>query len=131
MGDETVHVSRPEVVSRVRRASELRSTVRVYRKEFLFDSRHETRHDAEMAVGTYRDRITPEDADVRVDPIRTRPFELWVRRWNVAGEYKDPIEAFLRAAHLHVAGLETQVVPRNSRAEHELRSYGVVKLVGA
>jgi hypothetical protein len=101
----------------------------VYRKEFVFDSRHGTQHEAEMAfLGKYQGRVRPEDGDVRVDPIRESPFELWIRRWNLVGEYKHPEDADSKANELRVRGLEVMVVLRNSRGEHRLRSYGVVKL---
>jgi hypothetical protein len=118
---------RAATVRATKKAAELRSTWRVYRKEFLLDSRHVTRHAAmERFDAVYRGRIENHDVRFDEDLIRSRPYEVWIRKWNLAGEFKHEIDAWEHARRQE--DVETEVVPRNSRREHELKAYGVAKL---
>jgi len=117
---------RAKTVEAVKKTAELRSTVRLYVKEFVFDSRFGTKGEAWARYDTvYLGRVGEGDSEFRLDPIRSLPHELWIRRWNLVGEYKNPEKADEAAAEIDG---ETKVVPRNSRAEHTLKNYGVVKL---
>lgn len=109
--------------------TELRSTVRVYAKSWVFDSRHVTEGEAHVvALAKFGGRLDPEDIAIRADEIRYEPWELWTRIWNVGGEFKYEDDANVRAEELRGAGFEVNVVDRNSREEHRLTSYGKVKL---
>jgi hypothetical protein len=120
---------RAATVAATKKAAELQSTWRVYRKEFLLDSRHITRHDAmDRYDAVYRGRIEEQDVRFDEDLIRSRPYEVWVRKWNLAGEFKHEATALEHAAMSDLVVDEVEVVPRNSRREHELKSYGVAKL---
>lgn len=124
---------RAATVQATKKAAELPSTWRVYRKEFLLDSRHITRHEAMERYDTvYRGRVEAADARFDEDLIRSRPYELWVRRWNLAGEFKHEAEALEHAnvveSNAWPEAIEVEVVPRNSRREHELKAYGIARL---
>lgn len=126
---------RAKTVQATKKSAELPSTWRVYRKEFLLDSRRITRREVMERFDTmYRGRV--EDRDVRFDEdlMRSRPYELWIRKWNLAGEFKHEAEA---REHASIAEsnawpepIEVEVVPRNSRREHELKAYGIARLRG-
>lgn len=124
---------RAATVAATKKTTELRSTYRVYRKEFLLDSRHITRHDAMERFDTmYRGRIEEHDVRFDEDLIRSRPYEVWIRKWNLAAEFKHESEAWEHARLIESTAwpepITVEVVPRNSRAEHTLKSYGVAKL---
>jgi hypothetical protein len=123
---------RAATVQATKKAAELPSTYRVYRKEFLLDSRHVTRSEAMARFDVaYRGRVQPEDVRFDEDLIRSRPYELWIRRWNLAGEFKWEGQAWDHVERIKSTDegiTDFDVVPRNSRREHELKSYGVAKL---
>lgn len=101
----------------------------MYRKEFLFEWRDAIReHLVIRFQEVYGGRIRDEDWEIRESVFRpSRPFELWIRRWNVFGEYKHESDAE-SAAERNRGRYEVEVVPRNSRAEHILMQYGKVRL---
>jgi hypothetical protein len=110
---------------RATKSTELPSTWRVYVKEWVFDSRHATRSAAlKWFDSVYRGRFEEQDFRYDEDLSRTRPYELWLRRWNLSGEFKHQQQAEAHAATRD----DTEVVSRNSRREHELKAYGVAKL---
>ena len=123
---------RAATVQATKKAAELQSTWRVYRKEFLLDSRHITRREAmERFDAVYRGRIADEDVRFDEDLIRSRPYEVWVRRWNLAGEFKWEGQAWDHVERIKATDegiTDFDVVPRNSRREHTLKAYGVAKL---
>jgi hypothetical protein len=122
---------RAKTVQATKKAAELPSTWRVYRKEFLLDSRHITRHEAmERYDAVYRGRVEEHDVRFDEDLVRSRPYELCIRKWNLAGEFKYEAAAWAHAAMIDLAADEVEVVSRNSRREHELKAYGVAKLRG-
>lgn len=107
------------------KTSELASTARVYRKEWVFDSRHVTQSEAEAYVEQkYVGRLRPDDMEVKSDPDNGQ-WVLWTRKWNVTAEFKD-----LQRAEEYAKALEgeTEVVTRNSRREHLLSQYGILRL---
>lgn len=111
---------------------EITSTVRVYRKEWMWESRHPTE---EIAWAYFKEafggRLHPDDVRVEYDPELTRaPYFLLLRRWNVHTEWKDASLAKRHAELLVEEDPETvvEVVSRNSRREHKLKAYGVLKL---
>jgi hypothetical protein len=125
MDDDT----RLDVALQAKAGTELRSTVRVYRKEFLLRGFFRSEMEARAFAETFAGRVRPGDVETRFDEFRlSRPWGVWVRAWNVAGEYKDEGRAEARVRSMEHQGFETRVVDRNSRQEHELRSYGVVRL---
>lgn len=106
---------------------ELASTWRVYRKEWVFDSRHESFEAGLLhSDETYQGRIEPEDIQLSPDNGGDGVV-VQVRRWNVAGEWKTHDRAIKHADSLKDR-FEVQVVARNSRQEHVLKQYGVLKL---
>lgn len=120
-------------VQATKKAAELPSTWRVYRKEFLLDSRHITRRAAmDRYEAMYKGRVSPGDFRFDEDLIRSRPYELWVKRWNLLGEFKHETEALAHASLVESEAwpkaIEVEVVSRNSRREHELKAYAVAKL---
>jgi hypothetical protein len=133
MDDESGVMDRAKTVQATKKAAELPSTWRVYRKEFLLDSRHVTRHEAmERYDAMYRGRVEEWDARFDEDLVRSRPYELWVRKWNLAAEFKHEAAALEHASlvesNARPEPIAVEVVPRNSRREHELKAYGVAKL---
>lgn len=82
----------------------------------------------------YHDRVRPEDA--RVVPISTRypddwPYRLELKLPNQRGEFKrrDLAEAYAeKMGWLLQPG--TSIVPRNSKAEFQIKDYGKKKLPG-
>lgn len=122
-----------EAVSAVR---ETEDTWKVYRKEWQIKF-------VSTAVGTagmeeasaffekkYAGRV--EDDDVRYQvPIpennpEDQPVYLELNLWNVKGEWKHSMQAQAHAAEVG----DAVVVGRNSREEHNLKDYGIKKLVG-
>lgn len=116
------------VVQAVHASRETPSTFRVYRKEWLFDSRHPSQESALEHFNTvFRGRLADGDWEVRPDD-NGRDHVLWIRTWNVAGEWKWQPQAEVHKAQLVGEGYEALVVVRNSRAEHLLTLHGVVKM---
>jgi hypothetical protein len=116
------------IVQEVKKTQEIDSTHRVYRKEFLLDSRWATEAQAMLkAESTYEGRLVPEDIDIREDADGT--WVLWTRLWNVTSEWKREDLATNHASTLDPADGEVRVVARNSRREHLLKGYGTLKLV--
>lgn len=122
-------MKRAEQVQATKAAVELRSTIRVYVKEFLYDSRWPIETLAQDRLTQYETRLLPEDREVREAAGRSSPYEVWLRLWNLAGEYKHEERAQEVAQELRDEGFDVEVVPRNSRNEHALRSYGTARLV--
>ena len=123
--------SSAEIVESVHEG-ELRSSFRVYRKEWRFDTRHDSPKGAwHRFEHTYANRLEKTDYEVREDSDRAKAFALWVRIWNVVGEYKEREDAEAVEASLRADGFQdVELVTRNSREEHRLRNYGKLKLVG-
>lgn len=111
---------------------EIDSTHRVYRKEWLHEMRADDREAAvQHFVTKYEDRLHEGDAQIIEDDDGT--FVLQVRKWNVAAEWKRAELAEQYAAALVEEGSDPDavvVVARNSRSEHKLISYGVLKVPG-
>jgi hypothetical protein len=123
-------MSRKEVVQATK-DSELASTFRVYRLEFIFDSRHASSEAAMHRFElTYADRVKEEHWNLRENKTRTEPFELWVKKWNMVGQFKHREDAEAVAKEQEEQGFEVRTVDRNSREEHVLKNYGQVKLTG-
>jgi hypothetical protein len=116
------------IIAETKKTREIASTHRVYRKEWLFDSRHRDVATAKEEASRYEGRL--HDDDIRFDTDNdTGECVVWTRRWNVAGEWKWSAHAEKHATALRKAGAEVEIVARNSRQEHRLRNYGVLKLV--
>ena len=115
-----------EIASAVK---ELSSTIRVYMKEWLRDSRHPTRMGADYAAEKYEGRL--HSGDIRVDEDDDGTFLLMTRRWNVHSEWKHVELANSIVKELVKAGADpadVEAVPRNSRREHLINSYGTMRL---
>jgi hypothetical protein len=80
-------------------------------------------------TANYGGRVKSEDWKIHTDP-ESGENVLSVRLWNVKGEWKDEEEAQEHARLLRGVGEhpEAEAVPRNSRREHVLRSYGKLLL---
>lgn len=114
--------------------NETESTVRVYVVEWVFDRRFATLPEASAyAEATYAGRLLEGDLRVLLDEVDTHTWVVWVRRPNVNSEWKRPELATAWAAALmedgQAAGDDIRIVTRNSREEHKLLQYGVLKLV--
>lgn len=109
------------------KAQELPSTWRVYTQDWGFYRRFSGEDEPEAEFdATFEGRVRAEDWEVRNDPEARNPWELWVRLWNVRGEWKT--EALARQFAEGLEG-DVRVVARNSKDEHVLRQYGVLKLI--
>lgn len=115
------------------RSSEIASTWRVYVRTWVFDSRWSTLEDANAHYEkTYSGRLIDGGWTVSEDP-EDGTWVLWVHTWTVDSEWKR--ENFARAwatAIVTERGIvpedNVEVVERNSRREHVLASYGLMKL---
>lgn len=136
--DSISALPRPDLISgldskgisaEARRVREIDTTTRVYRKDWLFDTRHETEVEAHAFFAVkYEGRIEPEDFRIVPVPVG-EGFFLEIRRWNILGEFKtEELAAELLVAQ--VAPEECRLVTRNSRQEHLLTDYGTKKLAG-
>lgn len=118
------------IVQSVKEAQEIASTHRVYVKTWLLEARHAT---AEDATSDYETRFLGrlQDGDFRIDkdPINKRDWLLWTNRWTVMGEWKTAALAEEHAEKVRERFKDVTVVPRNSRREHVLTQYGIVKIV--
>jgi hypothetical protein len=111
------------------------STSRVYVFEWMHDSRHRTAEQAAERVQTrYQGRLREGDWDILMDNeggVVTHVVRI--KHWNVAAEFKHAWQAEQWAEILpeerQVDPVNVKVVPRNSRTEHQLRSYGQLKLL--
>lgn len=126
--------STAELVAAAKATREIDSTYRVYVREWLHEARYGSK---EAAVAKheakYAGRLRDEDWRIEKDP-EDGSYVYEVRRWNVTSEWKYPEDAAGHMAALIADGMsedEIEVVPRNSKREHTLRSYGVLKLAAA
>jgi len=110
--------------------SEISSTYRVYRSEWLIASRHEMAEKSqEYFEATFSGRL--HEGDWRYERDIDGSTVLWVRRWNVCAEWKrkEFAEAWATALLEEQPELgEIKIVARNSRSEHVLTQYGILKL---
>ena len=115
--------------------SETRSTYRVYVKQWLFDSRHDTEVDAlAYATKTYEERLAADEVQIKPDDLDGATWVVWTHRWSVAAELKYATGAELWSDAIKddfgLVGENVKVIERNSRAEHELLQHGVLKVAG-
>lgn len=75
-----------------------------------------------------KDRVRPEDASVQLNTDGSGLFWAHVQIFkdNLKGEFKHVENAQAFAAQQHWE--EYVIVPRNSKSDHDIRNYGVVKL---
>jgi len=124
--------SKAEIVRETK--NEIQSTWRVYIKEWLRDDSDCTEESlTERFEAKYGGRLLDEDWRISGDdefPSTPLEFFLEIRLWNVKGEWKDAVEAEEHARLLREVGghPEAEAVPRNSRREHVLKSYGKLLL---
>lgn len=119
--------SKAEVVQATKQ--EIQSTWRVYVKEWLLDDSDCTRESLEDRFrAEYGGRVT--DEDWRIYDEEELEYFLEVRLWNVKAEWKYEDEANEHVRLLREVGghPEAEAVPRNSRREHVLMSYGKLLL---
>lgn len=107
-------------------SKELDSTWRVYAKVWLHLARRGTEAEAEKFSQQFVGRLLPED--LRVEPDTDGTWIVEGRCWNVLAEWKYEQSARGYADNLHLDGFDPEVVSRNSKREHELRAYGVLRL---
>ncbi len=109
---------------------EIDSTYRVYQKQWLRAGRGECESDVRTHFEeNYEGRL--HDEDWSIDPCEDGTWVLQTKRWNVAAEWKREGLAESYAAAMIEEGAdpdEVVVVARNSRLEHVLTSYGVLKV---
>lgn len=120
-------------IVRQAKSNELKSTHRVYVKEWL----PEIKSPSEGTVRDYFEhryegRIRDEDVEFGYDEEQELHY-LNLRLWNVKAEWKDEALALAHAAEIIGEQVNDQtpdveVVARNSRKEHLLASYGKLKL---
>lgn len=131
------HVSIRDEVSAVR---EIEDVYRVYRPEWIVVyTSTRAPHDPAGASGAvqrcrnefdrlYAGRVRPEDVDYLIANSEKNYAiaQLLIRKPNIKGEFKTKAQA---EYFVKVQGWrDAAVVARNSKADHELRSYGVKKL---
>lgn len=120
------------IVQSVKEAQEIASTHRVYTKTWLLEARHRTPEDATTDFETrFLGRLQDGDWRIEQDPINKRDWLLWTNRWTVMSEWKTPALAEEHAEKVRERFKDVTVVPRNSRREHVLTQYGIVKLTVA
>lgn len=133
-----------DIIREVKVARELDATYRVLEKQFLFDSRHHSQESAQAhfekvyagrlyAKGdSLPDGTIAEDDDwkiVKDEWSTTGDYILWTRRWNAVAEWKTEEYALQEGERRTKEGRIVEVVPRNSRKEHQLTQYGILKIV--
>jgi hypothetical protein len=119
---------------------EIDTTTRVYVRQWLIVGRHADEATAcETLAKTFEGRLLPDDMRVDLDETDNSWLAL-TRRWTVAGEWNSPDLATSHAARIEAGedsafqttpDIETRLVTLNSRAEHELKNYGTLKLPAA
>ena len=111
--------------------TEIESTYRVYVKEWIFAYRDTDQEKASVwADQTFGGRVQPYDLRVLVD--KDGSYVVQVHRWNLNSEWKtlELAEVWAKALN-ELAAKEIshcEIVPRNSKREHELTNYGTVLL---
>jgi hypothetical protein len=120
--------SKAEVVAATKQ--EIKSTWRVYVREWLV----EFRDCSEETVQDYfnerfKGRVTEDDWSIAEDS-EDFSYVLRLRLYNVKAEWKEEAEAreHERLLQATMPELEAEAVPRNSRREHVLKSYGKLML---
>lgn len=131
---QALGMSTAELVQSTKVSQELGSTFRVYVKEWVFDSRHLSHDEASSHyIVTYEGRLANGDAEISKDFDDT--WVLKLNLWNVAAEWKREhlAEAYAKALveDGRCSSGDVQVVPRNSKLEHQLRAYSILKLPAA
>lgn len=122
-----------EVVRRVHEVRETDDLWRAYRREWVTVYVSVAKGDIgetevrRVLEERYMGRVLVEDIDVVPAPKPARSAQLKLRLWNLRGEFKHEDAA---RAHVAAGEGEWEVVPRNSRADHQLRSYAVHKVQG-
>lgn len=112
--------------------AETRSTWRVYAKQWVFDSRHDSEEAAtQHGASEYADRLDADELQVVVDDLDGETYVLLTNRWGVVAEwkYEDRARAWAQAWAEDFKGTvaAVEVVERNSREEHALLQHGVLK----
>lgn len=131
---QALGMSTAELVHTTKGSREIGSTYRVYVKEWVFDSRHLSHDEAlNHYVLTYEGRLGAGDSEIIKDFDET--WVLRLKLWNVAAEWKRVHLADRHAAALiedeYAATDDIMVVPRNSKQEHTLKAYSILKLPAA
>jgi hypothetical protein len=129
--DRLLGKSTAEIVKQAKR--EIDSTVRVYKKEWLFEHRGTQQACEDYFAKVYEGRIHPQDKKVELEEW-SGDYVLWINKWNVLAEWKDEARANRHAELLTEnlgEGADVRAVPRNSRQEHALRAYGTLLLPAA
>lgn len=122
--------STAEIVKQAKK--ELDNTCRVYKKEWLFEFRGtEAECEAHFAK-VYEGRIYPTDKRIRLEEW-SGDYILECHKWNVLAEWKaqDLADRHVELVIGEEPDAEVKAVPRNSRTEHALASYGILKLPDA
>ena len=106
-------------------AKEIGSTWRVYVKQWLIDSRHDDEQGAAVAAQKYAGRLLEGDMFAVEDFDNS--WLLMTKRWNVHSEWKYVTEA-TKVVEALAGGEDVQLVARNSRDEHKLLQYGILRI---
>lgn len=113
------------------KATETQDTFKIYVKEF----HHYFTGTLEQCQAEFKSRYEGRlhDGDWRIRPPFDGSVLLWLElsTWNVRGEFKTESYASEFAEQIDDSSDNLyQIVGRNSRAEVELKDYGVKKLIG-
>lgn len=114
------------------KSNEIDSTHRVYVRGWTFEARFATAAEAQEAYErAFKGRLRDGDWRVTQD-VEDDTHILWTRLWTVNSEWKRETfaqrwsEALMEEHGIPAEDIE--VVERNSRKEHVLNSYGLMKL---
>lgn len=114
------------------KSNEIDSTHRVYVRGWTFEVRVATEAEAQEAYEkTFAGRLRDGDWRITQDP-EDGTHILWTRLWTVNSEWKRLAFAVEWADALieehGIPQVDVEVAERNSRKEHVLNSYGLMKL---
>ena len=113
-----------EAVAEVRETQDVHR-VYVYEWITMFTSRSKEKCEARFEE-RYRDRVREDDW--RITVVGDTHYELQLRLPNVTAEWKTAKLAYAYVAEKGWGNVEATVVARNSKADHDLRKYGMVKI---
>lgn len=113
-----------EAVAEVRETEDVHR-VYVYEWIAMFSARSKEKCLARFEE-RYRDRVREDDW--RVTVVSADYYELQLRLPNVVAEWKTAKLAYDYVAEKGWGNAEATVVARNSKADHDLRKYGTVKI---
>lgn len=128
--DRLLGMDTAQIVAATKASREIQSTYRVFSLDPVIIGRYETEAEAQQVFATkYEGRV--RDWSIDAPGTFSKKYTLTVELWTVSAEFKhkELADAYrLRLAENGADPEKVQVVARNSRAEHVLAQYGVLKI---